>query len=164
MWPMLPLNKLCRKLTEHVKIILNPKFERKRNLREIFYSTWVWKSKSLSFCLRYDPLIIFLRQNHITFVFIKMMSHDLSANGLFKTQTPKNGTLFKGKTKTDYYFQWQHNIVLTDYLFLSSWVFKLLNFCWYNVCTPSSKVHTENRSHLRRKMTFNCIGIKDKDR
>ena len=25
----------------------------------------------------YDPLIVFWRQNHITFIFIKMMSHDL---------------------------------------------------------------------------------------
>ena len=37
----------------------------------------VWKTKSLLFCLRYDPLIVFRRQNHITFIFIKMMSHDL---------------------------------------------------------------------------------------
>ena len=38
---------------------------------------WVWKTKSLLFCLRYDPLIVFRRQNHITFIFIKTMSHDL---------------------------------------------------------------------------------------
>ena len=37
----------------------------------------VWKTKSLLFCLRYDPLIVFRRQNHITFIFIKTMSHDL---------------------------------------------------------------------------------------
>ena len=37
----------------------------------------VWKTKSLLFCLRYDPLIVFLRQKHITFIFIKTMSHDL---------------------------------------------------------------------------------------
>ena len=37
----------------------------------------VWKTKSLSFCLRCDPLIVFGRQNHITFIFIKTMSHDL---------------------------------------------------------------------------------------
>ena len=37
----------------------------------------VWKTKSLLFCLRYDPLIVFRRQNHITFNFIKTMSHDL---------------------------------------------------------------------------------------
>ena len=35
----------------------------------------VWKTKSPLFCLRYDPLIVFRRQNHITFIF--------SANGLF---------------------------------------------------------------------------------
>ena len=34
----------------------------------------VCKTKALFFCLRYDPLIVFWRQNHITF--IKMMSHD----------------------------------------------------------------------------------------
>ena len=37
----------------------------------------VWKTKSLLFCLRYDPLIVFRRQNHITFIFIKTLSHDL---------------------------------------------------------------------------------------
>ena len=37
----------------------------------------VWKTKSLLFCLRYDPLIVFRRQNHITFIFIKTMSHEL---------------------------------------------------------------------------------------
>ena len=37
----------------------------------------VWKTKSLLFCLRYDPLIVFRRQNHITFIFIKTMSHVL---------------------------------------------------------------------------------------
>ena len=37
----------------------------------------VWKTKSLLFCLGYDPLIVFGRQNHITFIFIKTMSHDL---------------------------------------------------------------------------------------
>ena len=34
------------------------------------------KLKSPLFCLRYDPLIVWT-QNHITFIFIKMMSHDL---------------------------------------------------------------------------------------
>ena len=38
----------------------------------------VWKTKSLLFCLRDDPLIVFRRQNHVTFIFIKTMSHDLS--------------------------------------------------------------------------------------
>ena len=37
----------------------------------------VWKTKSLLFGLRYDPLIVFQRQNHITFIFIKTMSHGL---------------------------------------------------------------------------------------
>ena len=35
------------------------------------------KTKSLLFCLRYDPLFVFRRQNHITFIFIKTISHDL---------------------------------------------------------------------------------------
>ena len=37
----------------------------------------VWKTKSLLFCLRYDPLIVFRRQNHTTFIFLKTMSHEL---------------------------------------------------------------------------------------
>ena len=35
------------------------------------------KTQITLFCLRYDPLIVFRRQNHITFIFIKTMSHDL---------------------------------------------------------------------------------------
>ena len=35
----------------------------------------VWKTKWLLFCLRYDLLIIFWRQNHVTFIFINTMSH-----------------------------------------------------------------------------------------
>ena len=46
---------------------------------------WVWKTKSLLFCLRYDPLIVFRRQNHIIFIFIKNdVTWPLSANGLFR--------------------------------------------------------------------------------
>ena len=37
----------------------------------------VRKIKSLLYCLRYDPLIVFRQKNHITFIFIKTMSHDL---------------------------------------------------------------------------------------
>ena len=37
----------------------------------------VWKTKSLLLCLRDDPLIVFRRQNHVTFIFIKRMSHDV---------------------------------------------------------------------------------------
>ena len=38
---------------------------------------WVWKTKSVLFCLGYDRLIVSWRQNQITFIFIKMMSHNL---------------------------------------------------------------------------------------
>ena len=79
----------------------------------------VWKTKSLLFCLRYDPLIVFWRQNHITFIFIKMMSHDLlvqmaylqsftfslSARGSEKrsaTQSRSNLALLEKKRKTKY--------------------------------------------------------------
>ena len=37
----------------------------------------VRKTKSLLFCLRDDPPIVFGRQNRATFIFIKTMSHDL---------------------------------------------------------------------------------------
>ena len=37
----------------------------------------VGKTKSLLFCLRYDPQIVFQRQNHVTFIFIKTVSHGL---------------------------------------------------------------------------------------
>ena len=59
---------------------------------------WVWKTKSLLFCLRYDPLIVFQRQNHITFIFIKTMSHDLlSSNGLFHSYIILIGTYSRGE-------------------------------------------------------------------
>ena len=37
----------------------------------------VWKTKSVLFCLGYNLLIVFRRQNHITFIFITTMPHDL---------------------------------------------------------------------------------------
>ena len=46
----------------------------------------VWKTKSLLFCWRYDPLIVFWRKNHITFIFIKTMSHDLLAQMAYSSQ------------------------------------------------------------------------------
>ena len=46
----------------------------------------VWKTKSLLFCWRYDPLIVFCRKNHITFIFIKTMSHDLLAQMAYSSQ------------------------------------------------------------------------------
>ena len=36
----------------------------------------IWKTKSLLLSFRYDQLIVVRRQNHIIFIFIKMMSHD----------------------------------------------------------------------------------------
>ena len=45
----------------------------------------VWKTKSLLFCLRDDPLIVFWRQNHVTFIFIKTMSHDLLVQVAYST-------------------------------------------------------------------------------
>ena len=42
----------------------------------------VWKTKSPLFCLRYDPLIVFRRKNHTTFIFIKRCHMPLIANGL----------------------------------------------------------------------------------
>ena len=36
----------------------------------------VWKTNSLLLSFRYDQLIVVPRQNHVIFIFIKMMSHD----------------------------------------------------------------------------------------
>ena len=54
-----------------------------RNFKNHILVTWpftnllvrVWKTKSPLFCLRYNPLIVFRKQNHITFIFIKTVSH-----------------------------------------------------------------------------------------
>ena len=43
------------------------------------------KTKSLLFCLRYDPPIVFQRQNHVTFIFLKTMSHDLLVQMAYRT-------------------------------------------------------------------------------
>ena len=49
--------------------------------------------KSLLFCLKYDPLIAFRRQNHITCIFIKTMSHDLLAKLAYFIGTPSGSVL-----------------------------------------------------------------------
>ena len=36
----------------------------------------VWKTNSLLLSFRYDQVIVVRRQNHVIFIFIKMMSHD----------------------------------------------------------------------------------------
>ena len=54
----------------------------------------VWKTKSLLFCLRYDPLIVFRRQNHITFIFIKTMSHDLLVQMAYYYNEKRRGNRF----------------------------------------------------------------------
>ena len=46
----------------------------------------VGKTKSLLFCLRYDPLIVLRRQDHLTLIFIKMITWPLSANGLLRKE------------------------------------------------------------------------------
>ena len=46
----------------------------------------VWKTKSLLFCLGYDPLIVFRSQNHITFIFIKTVSHVLLGQMTYYTK------------------------------------------------------------------------------
>ena len=49
----------------------------------------VWKTKSLLFCVRYDPLIVFQQRNHISIFFHKNdVRWPLSANGLFKQFIP----------------------------------------------------------------------------
>ena len=45
----------------------------------------VCKTKSLLFCLRYAPPIVFRGQNHKTVIFIKMMSHDLLVQMAYPT-------------------------------------------------------------------------------
>ena len=47
------------------------------NLSHFKQMVRVLKTKAQLFCLRDDPLIVFQRQNHVTFIFIKMMLHDL---------------------------------------------------------------------------------------
>ena len=53
--------------------------------------------KSLLFCLKYDPLIVFRRQNHITCIFIKTISHDLLAQLAYFIRTP-GGSFLGGES------------------------------------------------------------------
>ena len=46
----------------------------------------VWKTKSVLVCLRYDPLTVLRRQDHLTLSFIKMITWPLSANGLLRKE------------------------------------------------------------------------------
>ena len=57
----------------------------------------VWKTKSVLFCLRYDPLIVFRRQNHITFILIKKMSHDLLMQMAYTISDAKGPQFNEGK-------------------------------------------------------------------
>ena len=71
----------------------------------------VWKTKWLLFCLRYDPLMVFRRKNHITFIFIKTMSHDLLVQMAYWISiqepflTPEPFLLFDSATRGIYKFQ-----------------------------------------------------------
>ena len=59
-------------------MILKSQFGHVTNYELTYFKkmVWVWKTKSLLFCLRYDPLIVF-EGEIMTFIFIKTMSHDL---------------------------------------------------------------------------------------
>ena len=62
-------------------------------------------TKSLLFCLRYDPLIFFWRQNHVTFIFVKMMSHHLLVQMAYCMGHNKIFVPFKLTTGTIYHDQ-----------------------------------------------------------
>ena len=97
---MLPLNNEfescgCQKLTEHILVTWPG-----TNL--LILRKWFGfeKNKSLLFCLRYDPLIVFQRQNHVTFIFLKTMSHDLLVQMAYRKyflQSFHNGCLLLNK-------------------------------------------------------------------
>ena len=57
----------------------------------------LWKTKSLFFCLRYDPQIVFRRQNHITFIFINTTSHDLLVQMAYCSSTIADRSHIQGK-------------------------------------------------------------------
>ena len=46
------------------------------------------------YCLRYDSVIVFRRQNHITFIFRKTMSHNHLVQQGNQNNRPLNGLLF----------------------------------------------------------------------
>ena len=69
---------LIHRLRKHPFLLALRRWARRNGcFRRLKKMVLVWKTKSLLFCLRYDPLIIFWRQNHITFIFLKTTSDDL---------------------------------------------------------------------------------------
>ena len=68
----------------------------------------VWNTKSLLLCLRYDLLIVFQRQNHITFIFIKANTWPFSADGLCipcensRMECPFSPESFQRKNRTTF--------------------------------------------------------------
>ena len=73
----------------------------------------VGKTKSLSFCLRYDLLIVFWGQNHNTFIFIKMMPHDLLVQ---RARSTVEERVFCFSTKT---YRWRKLKLLQKAIFHS---------------------------------------------
>ena len=78
----------------------------------------VWQNKSLFFCLTYDPLIIFRRQNHITFIFIKTISHDLLVQMAYCIKKPE-------KKIRDFNGVWTHDLAIPVWCF-TNWAMKPL--------------------------------------
>ena len=98
----------------------------------------VWKPKSLLFCLRYDPLIVFRRQNHITFIFIKTMSHDLLVQMAYLCNILKlvhfdSWSWQSFMSTCDVFFHWMYKMKYSWYQESSSWLVCFLGFWWRNV-------------------------------
>ena len=77
----------------------------------------VCKTKLLLFCLRYDPLRVFRRQNHIAFIFMKTTSHDLLVQMAYsktkgRLQAVYNSTCFKGQTFKGAWVSKNHHLEL----------------------------------------------------
>ena len=59
---------------------------------------WCRFGKQITIILRYDPLIIFWRQNHITFIFIKTLLQDLLVQNVIMAYFPTKGEEIESTT------------------------------------------------------------------
>ena len=94
----------------------------------------VWQTKSLLFCLRYDPLIVFRRQNHIIFIFIKTMTHDLLVQMAYCSSERQHNTIDKPSVwqsvTTDSRQFRQLVTLVTSFPDSQLWALTLFEFLW----------------------------------
>ena len=115
----------------------------------------VWKTKSLLFCLRYDPLIIFRMQNHITSIFIKMMSHYLLVQMAYWGGVKHLPEAWRKLSRFISFFSLKKRKIITINNY-SEWLFTSIAAKQHafakQICRKRKKVHWKTRKSLNLKV------------